>query len=73
MMKSVLFILQITGILIIALGGYHLSKARQIEGMGALGAGFMGAAEIGLGAFIMTVSAIVFWIQKWRAGRRPKQ
>ncbi|MCM3782316.1 hypothetical protein M3231_04980 [Neobacillus mesonae] len=71
-MKLALFIFQIVGFLIITLGGYYVYRARQIEGMGALGAGFLGAAIIGFGALTVITSAIIYWIQKWRASRKLK-
>lgn len=72
-MKLVLYFFQFIGFLIISLGGYHIYKARQIEGMGALGAVFLGAAEIGFGGLIVIISASVYWIQKWRASHKLKK
>ncbi|RRJ65768.1 hypothetical protein EHV15_24750 [Paenibacillus oralis] len=69
-MKLLLVIFLYIGLLMIGLGGCHIYKARQIEGMGALGAGFLGAAEVGLGALIMIISVIGYWIQKWRVRRK---
>ncbi|MFS0873906.1 hypothetical protein [Paenibacillus xylanilyticus] len=69
-MKLVLYTFQSIGILIIGMGGYHIYKARQIEGMGALGAGFLGAIEIAVGGLTIIISALVFWIQKWRVSRK---
>ncbi|PAK55799.1 hypothetical protein [Paenibacillus sp. 7541] len=68
-MKLAFYVSQGFGLMLIGMGGYHLFKARQIEGMGALGAGFLGAAEFGLGALLIIISVIVYWISKRRKNR----
>lgn len=68
-MKLAFYISQCFGLLLIGMGGYHVYRARQIEGMGALGAGFLGVAEIGFGALLVIISAIIYWIRKWRKNR----
>ncbi len=72
-MKAVLYTCQIIGFLTIGLGGYHVYKARQIEGMGGLGAGFLGGAEIAFGALLVMISALVYGIVKWRKSRNLKK
>lgn len=72
-MKPVLYLCQFIGLLVIGAGAYHIYKARQIQGLGGLGAGFLGIAEAGFGALIIIVSAIVYWIQKWRRNRRQEK